>query len=125
VSLFSSRVGLIHRCNVLRSDAGKDPWQQPDVPDFSGDPHIANLNCRGYVNTGRQAIDVSPDGSSVRNAAVIEDRRLIVPLGTDIKENDQIDAVTYRGMEILDGPMLVQVVLSQTDSLEVLLKRVK
>jgi hypothetical protein len=118
VSLASSRVGLTDRCTIERdSSAGTSgAWGQPDAPSWG--PHLTDHPCRAWVDSGREPIE---DGKSV----VLVDRRLSLPLGTDVTESDRIASVTRRGVQVFDGPMNVRTVLTYPDHLELSLEVVR
>lgn len=115
MSLVSSRVSLIHRCTILRNEGHADEWGSLTM---SWEDHLANVPCRAWVDAGREPVDVD-------RTAVFIDRRVIVPLGTDVIESDMVASVTFRGDELLDGPMGIEAVLAYSDHLELMLQRVR
>jgi len=118
MSLFSSRVGLIHRTTVQRdaSVAGTpNDWGTPQAPDWQN--HLTDVPCLGWTNTGREQIDAT-------TSVVVEDMRCIVPLGTDVSELDRLSDVTYRGEVVISGPVGVRAVVVRRDHLELVLVRI-
>lgn len=120
MGLIANRLALTHLVTTLRNEAstGEDGW--------AGDPdwHVSLTDqpCYGWTDTDNNAGDERATNASV---IVREDRRMIVPLGTDITETDQVLDVTYRGATILEGPMGVQAVLAYPDHLEICLRRIR
>ena len=121
MSLVSARVALVHRTTILRSTGTTDAWKH-QAADYT--PHATDVSCRGWVYAARLAAEDAASGGGGRTANSIEDRRLILPLDTDVTENDRIGDVTYRGATIIGGPMTIDAIIPRTDHLELLLKRV-
>jgi hypothetical protein len=120
MSLVTSRVGLKHRCSIHRNSnasAAADNYGNP--VDASWGAHLTNIPCRAWTNAAKEPVD---DESAV----LIEDRRLTVPLGTDVKETDRVQSVTDpAGNVIFDGPMDIEGVLRFTDHIELVLERIR
>lgn len=116
MSLVASRVSLIHSCTIQRdaSLGTPDNWGTPSTPSWQTN---ATVSCRAWTNTGREQMDST-------TSAVIEDMRLIVPLGTDVTEQDRVGTVTYRGSTIMAGPLGIRAVIGRKDHLELILARV-
>lgn len=94
----------------------RDPHGGKGTPDWR--PHIDNLPCRTWHQSGREVTD----GDKV---VVVQDRRMIVPLGTDVTAADRIAVVTDRlGAEVFTGPMRIESVGQREDHLELLLEAV-
>jgi head-tail adaptor len=90
MSLASSRVGLTHRCTIERrtrvSDGGggfTETWTATET----------DLPCRAWLEASRAE-------SVGDRVAEVEDRRLIVPVGTDVQPGDRV-TVTLRGEDFL------------------------
>jgi hypothetical protein len=115
MSLVSSRVSLTHRCDVLRNIGSVDEW---GAQDGTWEIYLAAVECRAWSGSGRE---VARDIETL----VVEDRRLVVPLGLDITEADRISDVTYRGALIYEGTMDIEAVLAHADHMELVLKRVR
>jgi len=118
VSLIRARVGLRHRATIERdvNAGGSDAWGGSPPPDWQP---LATVSGNAWTNAGRELVE--PD-----RTVVIEDRRMSVPLGTDVTEADRILSVTDRsGAEVFDGPMNVQAVLRFGDHVELVLERVR
>ena len=117
MSLVSSRVSLTHLCTIER-DANlgtPDDWGTPSTPDWQD--HLTDQPCRIWAAAGREQMDSS-------TTAVIEELRMIVPLGTDVTEKDRVGDVTYRGSTIFAGPIGIRAVLHREDHLALVLSRV-
>lgn len=124
MTLASTRTSLIHRLTVQRDDslaAEPNAWGNPSTPDWQD--HLADVPCRAWTAVGNSFHDIGSVKPS--SLVVIEDRRAMVPLGTDIVETDRVLTITYRGQEIFDGPMTVWAVLDYPDHLELVLRRVR
>jgi head-tail adaptor len=112
MSLASSRVGLTHRCTIERrtftSDGGggqTETWANVET----------DLPCRAWLESSR----VESIGDRV---AEVEDRRLIVPVGSDVQPADRV-TVTVRG-EAFMSEMPVSSVGRRTDHLEIVCREV-
>lgn len=112
MSLTSSRVGLTHRCTVERrtlvSDGGggqTETWVDA----------VTDLPCRAWLEASR----VEAVGDRV---AEVEDRRVVVPVGTDVQPGDRV-TVTLRG-EAFMSAMPVSSVGRRTDHLEIVCREV-
>jgi len=118
MSLVGSRLSLTHRCTIERSAnaASLDEWGTPDPADWQ--PHLSDQPCRAWATAGREAV------TDTTTVVVIEDVRLILPLGTDVTEQDRIASVTYRGQTTQDGPLGIRAVLVNADHIELLLVKV-
>lgn len=120
MGLTANRLALTHLTTTLRNEAstGEDGWA--GEPDWH--VNLTDQPCYGWTTADNSATDERVTTASV---IVKEDRRMIVPLGTDITEADQVLDITYRGATILEGPMGVQAVLAYVDHLEVVLRRIR
>ena len=116
MSLVSSRLSLTHRCTIERGSSSPDAWGNPGVPTWSA--HLSDQPCRAWATAGREAV------TDTTTVVVIEDVRLILPLGTDVTEQDRIASVTYRGETTQDGPLGIRAVLVNADHIELLLVKV-
>jgi hypothetical protein len=118
VSLASSRVGFTDRCTIERdaNSGTSGTWGQPDSPDWQ--EHATDQPCKGWTNSGTEPVD---DAKLV----VLVERRLSLPLGTDVTEADRIGSVTRSGVQVFDGPMDIQAVLTFPDHLELSLEVVR
>lgn len=117
MSLSSSRVGYRHRTTIQRDTGTVDNWGDQTGPNWTD--HLPDVPCRAWTNGGIESVEDD-------RTAVIEDRRISLPIGTDITEKDRVTSVTdTAGNTIFDGPMGVEAVLRHTDHLEVLVKRIR
>lgn len=117
MSLSSSRVGYRHRAVFQRDGATVDDWGDSTGPGWA--THLTGIPCRAWTNGGQEP--VTDD-----RTAVIEDRRISVPISTDVTEQDRVEKVTdTAGNTIFEGPMEIEAVLRHTDHLELLVKRIR
>lgn len=116
----SSRVLLTHLCTIERNQGGTDS-HGGQISDFQ--PYLTDQPCRGWVATGKDVVKPA-GGARPGEFVTLEERHLMLPLGTDVTERDRIGDVTYRGDVVLDGPHIVEAVLRFDDRLELLLRRV-
>lgn len=94
---------LTMRALVERNQAiGKDGWGNPVAPSFQP---LATLRCFVWSNNSRKLIDGD-------KTAMLQDMRALFALSADIRENDEIAAVTNVGGETIiagrlrvDGPV--------------------
>lgn len=114
MSLVSSGLSLIHVTTVERDESEPAGWGDASVPDWQ--PHLTSLRCRYWATFGREQMDAE-------SQVVIEDMRLIVPLGTDVTEKDRLGDITYQGTTIVTGPVGIRAVLAHKDHLELILVR--
>ena len=114
MSLVSSRANLTHRCDIERgSNAGVDSGGWENTPNWAS--HLANVPCRAWQPAGREVI-------LEHDSIVIDDEiRLILPLGTDVTEQDRVRAVSYRGATIYSGPLQIRAILTRKDHLSLIL----
>lgn len=115
----SARASMRHRCTIERDNSDQAPtdsWGDQPEPDWK--PHLENLPCKTWFETGREAIDTKVEA--------IETRRMMVPLGTDVTEADRVAFVTdRRGVRrLFEGPANIESVGARADHLELLLQAV-
>ena len=117
MSLVSSRVSLIHSCTIQRDGSIGTPneWGTPSTPDW--EDHLTGQPCYAWVSTGREQMDSS-------TAAVVETLQMIVPLGTDVTEEDRVGDITYRGDTIIPGPTGIRSVIHRKDHIVLVLVRI-
>lgn len=115
MSLVGTRLSLTHRCTIERNESVGDAYGNPGSPSWAD--HLVDMPCRAWDRAARGAVDAT-------TVAVVEDRRMIVPLGTDVLETDRVGDITYRGAVILKGPMLINALLTYPDRLELVLTRI-
>lgn len=120
MSEVSARLSMRHRCSIARdanAGGGDTPWGSDGPPDWQ--PHITDLPCRVWTNAAREPTET-------QKTFVVEDRRLAIPLGTDVTEADQLTSVTdVAGNVIYPGPMNITGVLTYHDHLELLVEQVR
>ena len=117
MSLVSSRLALIHRTRIQRDqNAGVlNPAGAPESPDWQD--HLTGQPCRFWTNTGREVLDPTTD-------VVAEDMRMVLPLGTDVTEQDRLAGICYRDDFIAQGPIGIRAVVQRRDHLELFLTRI-
>lgn len=109
---------LTHR-GVTQRDANagsNDGWGNPNPPNWQ--THLSAQPCRTQAAAGHDTIE------GTTTVVFIEDIRLILPLGTDITDQDRILSVTDRGITVQDGPLVIRAILTHQDHLEVVLVKV-
>lgn len=116
MSLVSSRIALRHRCTFERDGAAADAWGNPGSPVWA--EHLADVPCRVIVDAGREPVDSD-------RTVVVVDMRLLVPLSTDVTEDDRVSEILERGSAYTDGPLGIEAVLRRRDHLELLLRRLR
>lgn len=116
MSLASTRLSLIHRCTIERDTATAGSWGTPDTANWQ--THLTDVPCRTWAAAGREAVE------NTTTVTVVEDVRVIVPLGTDVTERDRVASVTYRGGNVQEGPLGIRAVLHRADHLELVLVRI-
>lgn len=115
MSLVTSRISLIHRCTILRNEGSANAWGELSA---SWEAHLENLPCRVWTTAGREPVDQD-------RTATFVDRRITLPLGTDVTEQDMVESVTFRGDTIMDGPMGIEAVLRYADHIELVVERIR
>jgi hypothetical protein len=115
MSLIASRLNLTQRCTIQRdaSAPASDDWSPPADPDWQD--HLTDQPCRSWASAGSEAVNDST------NVVVVEDARLLLPLGTDVTARDRVTSVTYRGGTVQDGPLGIRAVLTHRDHIELVL----
>lgn len=118
MSLVSSRLSLTHRCTVERdANLGQvDADGYPLTPDWQ--TSLTDQPCRLWATSGRETV------TDKTTLVVVEDLRLLLPLGTVVLVTDRLGDVTYRGDTILAGPTSIRGVLHHQDHTEIVLTRI-
>lgn len=103
----SARSQMIHRASIERdTQVGSDTWGNPDASTWTA--HLSDVPCRVWYESEREVIGGTSTGKGDKTA-VIENRKMIVPLGTDVTESDRITAVDDRkGVELFNGPARIE-----------------
>ena len=91
---------LTMRALIERNQAnGKDGWGNPVAPSFQP---LTTLKCFAWSNVSREVVDGD-------KTAMVEDMRALFALSADIREDDEISAVTdARGTIIIPGRLRVE-----------------
>lgn len=93
-----------------------DDWNNEGEPDWA--THLPDLPCRSWYSAGKESIDG-------RKEAVLEDRRVVVPLGSDVTPSDRLEGITdRRGRTLVAGPLAVQTVGRRDDHLVLTVEKV-
>lgn len=114
----SARPAMRYRATIERDvnlDQGAtNDWGDAGEPDWR--THIEGLPCMAWFTAGRETQDT--------RIAVTEDRRMIVPLGSDVTENDRVAKITdRRGVEtIFEGEAAIEHVGRRRDHIEIMLE---
>lgn len=116
MSLISSRLSLTHTCTIQRSTATTDDWGNPGPPVWAD--HLVDQPCRHWATAGREVV------ANTTTVVVVEDLRLLLPLGTDVTEADRVTSILYRGGTVQDGPLDIRGLLAHQDHLELILVQV-
>lgn len=106
---------MTQRATVERQmQSGRDDFGGKGRPDWRA--HLTDLPCCVWQTGGREVTD----GDKV---VTIDDRRMIVPLGTDVTTSDRIGGITDRlGVEIHAGPIRIESVARRRDHIELMLE---
>lgn len=114
----NARSQMRHRATIQRDGAsGENNWGGDNEPVFA--THLRDHPCHGWFASE----SVIVDGNKV---AVIERRKLMMPLSTDVTTFDRVLSVTDRqGREVFAGPMSILSVGRRADHLVLELGEVK
>lgn len=113
----SARMMMTQRAFMERnSTVTTDAYGHPDAPVFLAEATIA---CYTYTKTRREAVDGG-------KYALIEELRCMMPIGTDITEDDRLSSVKDRlGAVIWAGPLRVDTIQHKMTHIELRLLRVE
>ena len=115
----SARSQMAHRCTLERDAAHGTPdgYGLPGDPNWQ--PLTVALPCWLWSTAERELI-------GGQKSEVIEDLRMLVPMGTDVTERDRVNGVTDRlGNWIRRGAMGITAVMAKHDHLELVLTGVE
>lgn len=106
---------MAHRCVVERDMAvGQDDWGDAPEPDWQ--VHLDDQPCFVWYERGLEVHDG-------RKTASIDNCRAIVPIGTDLANEDRLVRVNdRRGREVVSGPLRVESIGRRRDHLDVTLE---
>lgn len=93
-----------------------DSWGQPVTSGWEN--HLDGQPCRAWVTLGHETV------ADTTTVVVVEDIRMLLPLGVDVTEQDRVASVADRGATILAGPLQIRAVLAHQDHLELVLVKV-
>lgn len=115
------RSRMTMRATVQRDTAtGTDAFGLPNAATFTA--HIASLPCWVWTRTGREAEREVIDNTKT---AILADHNMMVPLGTDITELDQVTAIKDRlGRNIIANTMRIHSVIRRKTHLDCRLEEV-
>lgn len=110
------RPALRHLVTVQRdlSLGTDDGWGNANAPDWHD--HVVDLPCFAWTTTGHETADVVSD-------VEVESLKMIVPLGTDVNQQDRLGDITERDVVVVKGPISIRSVFAQQDHLELRLVR--
>ena len=113
----SARTAMRHRCTTQRNQAPADEWGAPGPPDWQ--PNLSDQPCHAWLDAARRVIGPDQD-------VMVVDIRLLMPLGSDVKESDRVAQVTDRlgTTTVVAGPLLIDTIGQRKDHLVLLLKEV-
>ncbi len=106
------------RCTIQRDQtATTNAWNTKAKPNYQN--HLTDVACWFWTTTKREDTDAQRE-------AVIQDVRMMIPLGTDVTETDRINGITdRRGNSVVSGVFDVEAVVKHHLShLELVLKKV-
>ena len=115
----STRQRMVHRTTIERNgNLAPDAYGQPDAPAWY--PHITGQSCYFWEPSSQRGEQMNE-----RNADIYS-HRLLLPLGTDITEEDRINGVTDRhGATISDGVFDIKQIVRKPDHLRLVLEAVQ
>ena len=89
----------MHRATIYRREDGTDRFGDP-IEEYQ--PLAANVPCRVTVSSlGGGFANIGGERLSEYSHVIMEDRRVYLPAGTDVVEDDEIDAETLEGAEVI------------------------
>ena len=108
-----------HRAEIERDGAsGTTDWNTAPSPSWAS--HLIGVKCFVWTNPRGRQEHVDTD-----KTAVIEDLRCVMPLATDVTEQDRIaDIKDRRGVIILSGPLRIEGVYRMHTHIELMLEKV-
>lgn len=98
----SARNSMTHRCDIQRNSSlggNTDPWGNDAADDWG--PHLTDVSCRFWFRDAQTIYDG-------QKQVELTTRMLILPLETDVTEDDRVLNVRdRRDRELADGPMRI------------------
>lgn len=116
MSLVASRVALTHRTSIERATSTDDSWGQPGSSTWAAIQE--DVPCYATTSATKEAVTAD-------RTAVVIDLRCIVPLDTDVTEQDRLGDITERGAVIYEGPLGIEAVLRYPTHLELMLTGIR
>ena len=113
----TARARMTMRATVQRDSAtGSDGWGQPNAVSWAA--HLPSLACWYWTKDEREVID------GVKTA-ILANHTMMVPLGTDITEDDRVTAIKDRlAGNLISNAMRVHAVFRRRTYLHVALEEV-
>ncbi len=113
----AARMMMTHRAFMERnSTATTDAYGHPNAPSFSAQ---ATIPCRAYTKTRREQVDGD-------KYALTEEMRCMMPIGTDVTEDDRLSSIKDRlGVVIWAGPLRIDTIQHRHTHIEARLLRVQ
>lgn len=108
---------MIHRATIERDGAtGATDWNGEPAPVFAA--HLSDVKCFAWSQSRKEVLDAE-------KTTVLETLRCIMPLSTDVIEEDQISVIANRvGTTLLAGPLRIESIQRVHTHLELILQRV-
>ncbi|MEK7765271.1 MAG: hypothetical protein AAB368_03440 [bacterium] len=119
----SAANSMTMRADIERdAQMGTDAWGHAKEAAWAG---VAfGVPCLAYASAKREAVAAGGGGAASIRAAVLEDIRIMMPLGTDVTEKDRIVRVKDRaGALLFPGPFNVEGVQRRRDHLELIVTK--
>lgn len=111
-----------HTVTIQRdTETGTDAWGNPLPPVWA--EHLAGIACLGFIRpvSSEQARELIDGGKT----ALIEERRVLVALGTDVTTDDRLDdVIDSDSAVVLAGPMGITEVIRRVSYLELAVEAV-
>lgn len=108
-----SRVGMTHRCSLLRNAGATNTWGTKDA---SYTAYLSNVACRAWYVTDTLLVEPA-------EVTPVATYHIALPLGTDVTVNDRVGPVTFRGALVLAGPSYrIENLVRWPDRIELIVK---
>jgi len=112
--MVAARAMMNMRALVQRATVVTDDFENPGPPTYA--TLHASLPCRAWVVSEREIIDGN-------KTAVLASHRIIIPKGTDIRENDRITVIQDRaGSSLVGNTMQITARMERLDHIQLLVR---
>lgn len=121
MTLIGSRATMKHLITIQRnSNLDADPWGLPSAPDWFD--YLLDVPCKAWTEGNVRERTAALDPTDTQ---VVETRKALVPLGTDVIELDRVSDIKHSNGDVfLPGPMVIEAVLTFEDHIQLTLKYV-